>query len=112
MSQIDPAPAAVAPGALETTDHPERHRYELTVGGELAAFVTYALHGPRITFIHTEVKAAYAGRHLGQRLARDVLDDARAQGLQVRPLCPYIAGYIRSHPEYQDLVAGRGGPTQ
>jgi predicted GNAT family acetyltransferase len=32
------------------------------------------------------------------------LDYARTQGLQVVPLCSFIAGYIRKHPEYQDLV--------
>ena len=73
--------------------------------GDLAGWVTYRLSDARITFIHTEVQPPYAGRGLAQRLARDVLDDARARGLRVRPLCPYIAGYIHAHPAYQDLVA-------
>lgn len=106
MTQLDPDPVGAV---VETTDRPERRRYELTVDGDLAGWVTYALHDRRITFIHTEVGSAYAGQGLGQRLARDVLDDARARGLRVRPLCPYIARYIRSHPEYQDLVVDPHG---
>ena len=109
MTQLHPDPAGAV---VETVDHPDRRRYELTVDGELAAFVTYALHDQRITFIHTEVQAAHAGRGFGQRLARDVLDDARARGWRVRPLCPYIARYIRAHPEYQGLVAGSHDATR
>jgi len=112
LTQTDPRQPERPIGALATLDHPERHRYELTVDGDLAGWVTYALHDLRITFIHTEVGPAYTGRGLAQRLARDVLDDARARGLRVRPLCPYIAGYIRSHPAYQDLVVGAGGVTR
>jgi uncharacterized protein len=39
-------------------------------------------------------------------LARFALDDARARGLRVRPDCPFVARFIRAHPEYQDLVTG------
>ena len=92
--------------AVETVDRPDQRRYELTVDGDLAGWVTYRLSDRRITFIHTEVQPAYTGQGLAQRLARDVLDDARARGLRVRPLCPYIASYIRAHPAYQDLVTG------
>ena len=29
------------------------------------------------------------------------------KGLHVRPLCPFLAGYIDRHPEYEDLVAAK-----
>jgi len=28
----------------------------------------------------------------------------RAQGLTVKPLCPFVGGYIAKHPEYADLL--------
>ena len=89
---------------VETVDHPERGRYELTVDSKLAGSLKYAIHDGQITLIHTEIDPAYAGRHLGQRLVRSVLDDVRARQLRVRPSCPFAASYIRAHPEYQDLV--------
>ena len=89
---------------IETADHPERGRYELTVDAQLAGSLTYAIRDGQITLIHTEIDPAYAGKHLGQRLVRSVLDDARVRGLRVRPSCPFAASYIRAHPEYQDLV--------
>jgi predicted GNAT family acetyltransferase len=45
------------------------------------------------------------GRGIGSRLVRGVLDIARAEGLKVRPLCPFVAAYIDKHPEYADLRA-------
>jgi predicted GNAT family acetyltransferase len=38
-------------------------------------------------------------------LARGALDAIRAQGLKVVARCPFIASFIKRHPEYEDLVA-------
>ena len=70
----------------------------------LAGFATYRLHPGRITFLHTEIEPEYEGSGLGSRLAAAVLDDARARGLSVVPICPFISSWIRRHPEYADLV--------
>ena len=51
-----------------------------------------------------EIDDAYEGQGLGSRLARAALDDARGRGLRVRPLCPFIRGWIKRHEDYQDLV--------
>jgi uncharacterized protein len=81
-----------------------RGRYVITVDGGEAGFSTFALREGRLTFLHTEVDPAFAGRGLGNRLAAGALDDARANGWRVRPLCPFIAAYIERHPELADLV--------
>jgi uncharacterized protein len=92
--------------AVEVLDNPDESRFEIRSDGELAGFVTYGLHSDHITFIHTEIEPAYEGHGLGGQLARAVLDEARRRGLPVVPMCPFIAGYIRRHPdEYLDLVA-------
>jgi uncharacterized protein len=90
-------------------DAPEASRYEARVGSGLAGFSAYRLSPGRITFTHTEVDPAFAGGGVGSRLARSALADARARGLAVRPLCPFIAGYIQRHPEYADLVVAAPG---
>jgi predicted GNAT family acetyltransferase len=86
-------------------DNPAESRFEIRADGQLAGFAAYRLRGERIVFTHTEVDDAYEGQGLGSRLARGALDAARDRGLVVVPLCPFIAGYIRGHAEYQDLVA-------
>ena len=53
---------------------------------------------------HTEVPPALQGLGLAGELVQAVLDWARAQGLQVRPTCSYVAAYMRRHAETQDLL--------
>jgi predicted GNAT family acetyltransferase len=55
-------------------------------------------------FTHTEVDEAYQGQGLASRLIRAALDGSRRKGLEVTPLCPYVANFIRRHPEYLKLV--------
>jgi predicted GNAT family acetyltransferase len=85
-------------------DNPERHRFELDADGHVA-FSTYQREGGVLTVLHTEVPKALEGRGIGSRLARGLLDIARAQGLKVRPRCSFVKAYIDRHPEYADLLA-------
>lgn len=87
----------------DVRDNPARHRFELEVDGHLAIAV-YSLAPGVITFIHTEVPDALAGRGIGSRLAKGALAQVRARGLKVVPRCPFIRGYIEKHPEWQDLL--------
>jgi len=89
----------------DVVDNPDERRYEAHLDGRVAAIAEYRLARERIIFFHTEVDPAFEGRGVGSRLARAVLDDARARGLRVTPKCPFIAAYIRRHPEYADLVS-------
>ena len=89
-------------------DDPDHSRYEIRVDGEVAGVADYRRRDDRITFTHTEVDDAYEGQGLGSQLVRTVLDEARAAGLAVHPSCPFIADYIRQHPDdYLDLVPER-----
>ena len=58
-----------------------------------------------LTIYHTEVPRALRERGIASRLIHDALELARAQGLKVVPRCGFVAHYIRSHPEFADLVA-------
>jgi predicted GNAT family acetyltransferase len=84
-------------------DNAERHRFELDADGHVA-FSTYRREDGVLTVLHTEVPKALEGRGIGSRLARGMLDIARAQGLKVRPLCSFVKAYIDRHPEYADLL--------
>jgi predicted GNAT family acetyltransferase/glutaredoxin len=86
-------------------DAPEASRYELRLDGRLVGLAAYRRRDGRIAFTHTEVDETLAGRGFGSRLAAAALDDASRRGLDVVPLCPFIASYIKRHPEYERLVA-------
>ena len=104
MSPADPA-------ALDVRDVPPASRYEARLppnadgdGAPAVAFAAYLRHGGEIVFTHTEVPPALEGRGVASALARAALDDARRKGLAVIPRCPFVAAFIRRHPEYRDLV--------
>jgi uncharacterized protein len=80
-------------------------RYEIHVDGILVGHCRYERREDRIIFPHTEVDPAFEGRGIGGQLVAFVLDDARSRNLRVVPECSFIEAYIRSHPEYADLVA-------
>jgi uncharacterized protein len=80
-------------------------RFEVFEGGELAGFSEYKRSDGSISLRHTEVDDRFEGRGLGSALARGVLDAARDDRLDVLPHCPFMAAYIREHPdEYLELV--------
>jgi predicted GNAT family acetyltransferase len=86
-------------------DNPSELRYELWVDDRLAGEIRYTRDEDVVTMVHTEIDPAFEGRGLGQTLVADALDDLRASGRRVQPLCPYVAKYIARHPEYADIVA-------
>jgi predicted GNAT family acetyltransferase len=99
--------AAGTPADAEVVDVPEKSRYELRLGGRLIGVAAYRRRDGRIAFTHTEVDESCEGCGFGSRLAEAALDDARRQGLEILPLCPFVAHYVERHPEYQELVARR-----
>ena len=88
----------------EVVDDPGAGRFEILLDNEPAGFAAYKRDGSTVTFTHTEVFPAFEGRGLGSILARGALDATRDGGLAVVPMCPFIRGYIKRHPEYLDLV--------
>jgi len=84
-------------------DNAEQGRYEVELDGA-TAFAEYRVLQSGVLFPHTDVPAAHEGKGVGSALVRYALDEARAKGLQVMPVCTFFAGYIARHPEYHDLV--------
>jgi predicted GNAT family acetyltransferase len=93
--------------SVRVLDNPNYKRYEAYIGDELAGYLTYRTHPGAIEFIHTEVHSEFEGHGVASRLAAVALDQARARGLKVIPVCRFIAGYLERHPELSDLVEGR-----
>jgi predicted GNAT family acetyltransferase len=94
---------------IQVADVADRRRYEARIGARVLGFVTYQLDptADRITLVHPEVLPDAEGMGVGSRLARGALEDARARGLKVTVVCPFITAYLRRHPgEYEDLVGG------
>ena len=85
-------------------DNAARKRFELEADGH-TAYLYYRLEPGVITLVHTEVPPELGGRGVGSALVRGVLEAIRARGLKLVPKCPFVAGYMGKHPEFNDLVA-------
>jgi len=88
---------------IHITHNEPAHRFEVHVDGETAVLL-YRREGDAITFIHTRVPNGIGRHGIGSELVRTGLEYAKSQGLKVIPLCPFVAAYIGSHPEYSGLV--------
>ena len=86
------------------TDNHERSRVEARLDGELAGVVEYRERSGHRVLVHTIVEPAFGGRGIGSALARGALDMARADGVGVVVLCPFVHDWIDKHPAYADLV--------
>ena len=89
---------------IEVVHNEEKKRFQVKKDGYIAE-AEYILTKTRIIFTHTEVPMALSNQGIGAALAKTGLDYARANHLSVMPLCPFIASYMRKHPEYLDLLA-------
>jgi uncharacterized protein len=92
-------------GDYVVRDNPDEHRYEIVRAGELLGVIRYRAWPGVITLVHTEVEPAAEGQGVGTRLIAGALDDIRARGVRIVPLCPFVRDYLRRHPEQRDLVA-------
>ena len=99
------SPGSEPSGEPTVVNVPEASRYELRDGERMIGELAYRRGDARIVFTHAEVDDALEGRGYGGRLATTALDDARRDGLEVVPLCPFVARFIDRNPEYQDLLA-------
>ena len=87
----------------EIRDNADRHQYELPVEGEIAV-VTYNLSPPNLMITETLVPQPLEGRGIASRLAKHVIEDARARALLILPVCPFFAAYFQKHPELAEVV--------
>jgi predicted GNAT family acetyltransferase len=94
---------ATDPEALNIINNENRHRFEARIGEQLAV-LEYTRATGLIVYNHTEVPKGLEGRGIASQLAKTALDFAQASELKVMPLCPYVATYIRRHPEYKALL--------
>ncbi|GGE98984.1 N-acetyltransferase [Stappia taiwanensis] len=81
-------------------------RYVLLLDGHEAE-MTYSRAGATTIIIdHTGVPDALRGRGAGKALVQRGVEDARAEGRRIVPLCPFAKAEIARHPEWRDVLQG------
>jgi uncharacterized protein len=94
----------MAASEARVVDNPDELQYELWLGQTRAGFLAYRREPGAVVLVHTDIDPAFEGQGLGSRLVAGALADLRSRGLRLVPLCPFVADYLRRHPEHQDLV--------
>ena len=89
-------------------NNPEALRYEILQDGTLLGAILYRTLDGTVTLVHTEVAPSAEGHGIGRQLVAGALEDIRRRGLRLVPRCPFVAAYLRRHPEEGDLVARDG----
>ena len=88
----------------DITDLPDEQCYLAMLDGQRAGRLEYAWDGTVFVAKHVVVEPSYRGRGIGSALAAHVLGRLRADGVRLRPECPFVVAYLAEHPEYRSLV--------
>ena len=70
----------------------------------LCTTIIYTIIFCMIYLTHTEVPRELEGKGIGSQLVEKTLQDIERQGLRLVPLCPFVAAYIKKHPEWRRIV--------
>ena len=89
----------------EVVHNEELSRYEILLEGEKVGHADYKTVGDVLVFDHTEVDPAQQGKNLAGIMMRAALEDVRARGLKIRPVCSYVVKFVERYDEFADLVA-------
>lgn len=90
---------------MQITHDPAGRRFQADVDGATAYLSYRELPDRVLDFHHTYVPTAGRGRGIASQLTAHALEFARDGGYKVVPSCPFVAAYLRRHPEYRDLQA-------
>lgn len=81
-------------------------RYVIRGPGGAEAEMTFTRVGEHLIIIdHTGVPDVFRGQGAGLRLVTRAVEDARAAGKKIIPLCPFAAAQFRRHPEWADVLS-------
>jgi hypothetical protein len=78
-------------------------RFELERDGHVA-YLQYTMTGKILALLHSEIPESLRGTGIASTLAKRALDWARENNMKVDVVCPFVAGFLRTHPEYSDLI--------
>ena len=97
-----PAPALT----ITLAETGSKGRYEARVEGKPPAELTYSRTSATLIIAdHTGVPDALRGMGVGVALVKRMVEDARASGTRIVPLCPFVKAQMARHPEWRDVLA-------
>lgn len=87
------------------TENRHHNRFELKTGDKLSIVDYQQVDDETLALTHTEVDPSLEGQGVGSHLVLGVLEFAERSNLKIVPLCPFIAVYIKRHPDWNRVVS-------
>lgn len=86
-------------------DNTSRKRFEYSLG-ESTAFTEYIITTKGTIFLtHTEVPKKARGKGIAFEMIEEILKEVKNRELNLVPLCPMVATFIRRNPKWKTLLA-------
>jgi len=92
---------------IEREEADGRGRYVARIAGiEGEAEITFTRRSPTlISADHTGAPETMKGTGAAMALVGFMIADARANGLKILPICPYVKAQYRKHPDWADVMS-------
>lgn len=87
----------------ELHNNEKNHQYEFHID-DYVPRIEYIRVKDEIYLTHTEVPSALEGKGVASGLILSVLKDIESQNLKLIPLCPFVATYLKRHPEWKRIL--------
>lgn len=84
-------------------DNEKEQQYEFHIDDYLPK-IEYIKTKNKIYLTHTEVPVELEGKGIGSALVAAALKEVDRLNLVLVPMCPFVAAYIKRHPEWKRLV--------
>ena len=92
-------------GIKENTD---KRRFEVKLDDSFA-FIDFIRAEDKMYLTHTEVPSQMEGKGVGSALVKFAFQKIEEEERKLVPLCPFVASYVKKHPEYSTLLASGYG---
>jgi hypothetical protein len=99
-----PHKPASGPIDADVRENAAKHRFERAIHDTAIAAAYYRDAEGRLVFVHTEVPPEFSGQGIATALARGTFELLRQSGRKAELICPFMAHFVNTHPEYADVV--------
>ena len=90
---------------IRREDREGQGRYVRDLPGGDEAYLTFVPVSPdHIIIDYSFVPPAHRGRNAALPLIRRAVEDARAAGAKITPMCGYVSSVMKRHPEWDDVL--------
>lgn len=86
------------------TNNTQNMQFKIELPDGEFAHLEYRWYKGNLALMHTFVPKPFEGRGVASALAKHALEYAKENKLQIMVYCPYVAKYLKKHPEYNYLL--------